>query len=208
MTALQPPSILLKAKCYYPESLEKSRLSGRRFIQLEAGLAPSSSPAALSSFITAGWCSAFPTLGCSPRCGNVPTTKRAEAAHLPPSNTGGRSECRALLWARLRGRARRPAPSHRPAPSQRTPGMRRRLGARQPRAAIHLPPAPGPRGGAAAATAFLSTRGNHFPPGPHGEDHGHHSSRSMSARYSVMFCSMSAWDKSTWPTRLIPCARA
>ena len=32
---LQPPSILLRAKCYYPESLEKSRLSGRRFIQLE-----------------------------------------------------------------------------------------------------------------------------------------------------------------------------
>jgi len=52
---LQPPSILLRAKCYYPESLEKSRLSGRRFIQLEAGLAPSSSPAALLSFITAGF---------------------------------------------------------------------------------------------------------------------------------------------------------
>ena len=32
---LQPPSILLKAKCCYPESLDFSRLSGRRFIQLE-----------------------------------------------------------------------------------------------------------------------------------------------------------------------------
>jgi hypothetical protein len=35
LTALQPPSILLRAKCCYPERLEKSSLSGRRFIQLE-----------------------------------------------------------------------------------------------------------------------------------------------------------------------------
>ena len=41
---LQPPSILLRAKCYYPKSPDFSRLFGRRFIQLEAGLAPSSSP--------------------------------------------------------------------------------------------------------------------------------------------------------------------
>ena len=46
---LQPPSILPWTKCCYPERLESSGLSGRRFIVLEAGLAPSSSPAALLS---------------------------------------------------------------------------------------------------------------------------------------------------------------
>ena len=49
LTALQPPSILPPAKCCYLKKHELSSFFRRRFIQLEAGLAPSSSPAALFS---------------------------------------------------------------------------------------------------------------------------------------------------------------
>ena len=54
LTALLPPSILPQAKCYSLKSL-KTKLFRRRSIQLEAGLAPSSSPASLSSILYAAF---------------------------------------------------------------------------------------------------------------------------------------------------------
>ena len=100
-----------------------------------------------------GWCSTYPALSCSPRCRRDTVLRRAEAGHLPPSNTAGRSERSDRRERPFEGTRGDHHPAYDLQPDSAAPdcgGGRGRASA--PRAATHLPPAPGPRGGAAAAT--------------------------------------------------------
>ncbi len=155
-----------------------------------------------------GWCSTYPALSCSPRCREGAVLRRAEAGHLPPSNTAGRSERSDRRERPFEGTRGDHHPAYDLQPDSAAPdcgGGRGRASA--PRAATHLPPAPGPRGGAAAAT-FSCPRWTRIPGRePYGPQ-GYQSSMYMSSRYSTMCCSMSSWLRSTCPTRLIPWAMA
>ena len=88
-----------------------------------------------------------------PRCRRDTVLRRAEAGHLPPSNTAGRSERSDRRERPFEGTRGDHHPAYDLQPDSAAPdcgGGRGRASA--PRAATHLPPAPGPRGGAAAAT--------------------------------------------------------
>ena len=130
------------------------------------GIFLSSSPAALSSFMSAGWCSAFPTLSGSPRWGRCrPRNERRPPTFPLPTRAAGASAAPASGRGFEGGRGdQHPGHSLHPASARPECGGGWGRVSRTAATTDHLHPAG--RGGAADATASCHQGGLTVPQGP------------------------------------------